>query len=72
MKNQFEGWYGHQFKAEEKDYNRLKSNAEDALGQLLLDGVVKIGSEEWRNRCHEIEFYDEMASRLNTKYNEND
>jgi len=72
MKNQFEGWYGHQFKAEEKDYNRLKSNAEDALYQLIMDGTIRVGSEEYNEKCAFIEYCDSMASRLNTRYNEND
>ena len=72
MKNQFEGWYGHQFRAQEKTWNLLKSNAEQKLGEDIASGKVKVGSLEWREQCENIELFDRMASDLNQKYNDND
>jgi len=72
MRNQFEGWYGHQFRKEEKDWNLLKSNAEEKLGREIASGEVKVGSMKWREQCEQIEMFDRMASDLNTRYNEND
>jgi len=72
MDNQFEGWYGHQFRKEEKTWNLLKSNAEEKLFQDLKSGKVKAGDENWRRQCECIEEFDRMASDLNTRYNEND
>jgi len=72
MKNQFEGWYGHQFRKEEKTWNLLKSNAEAKLYHDLKTGKVKVGSLEWREQCENIELFDRMASDLNQKYSDND
>jgi hypothetical protein len=72
MKNQFEGWYSHQFRKEERDYSKKQSDAEELLGRLIQSGRVVVGSDEWRKRCEYIEQMADMASRLNTKYDEND
>jgi len=72
MKNQFEGWYGHQFRKEEKTWNLLKSAAEQKLGEEIASGKVKVGSVQWREQCENIELFDRMASDLNLKYSEND
>lgn len=60
------------YKKLEKHFNKVKSTLEDELGAKIQDGTVKVGSEEYDRLCTEIEEADEMASRYNTAYNEND
>lgn len=55
----------------QKHFERLKTEAEEKLGEKIQDGSVKVGSEEYKRLCSEIEEADEMASRYNTAYCEN-
>jgi hypothetical protein len=60
------------FRNEERDYAKKQSDAEELLGRLIQSGRVKVGSPEYNKRCEYIEQMADMASRLNTRYNEND
>lgn len=50
----------------------MKSLAEERLMRDIESGRVKTGSEEWREQCEVIEYFDQVSSDLNQKYNDND
>ena len=59
------------YHTERKRYDYLKSLAEQHLQQGIYDGSIKVGSKEYHEICETIEHYDELASRYQTAYEEN-
>ena len=66
------GEFGHQFRKQERDFNKLKQNAEELLKKKVMTGTIKIGSEEYDKRMQVIEYYDVMSYRHSEIYNSND
>ena len=60
------------YHTERKRYDYLKSLKEQELYAGLMDGVIKVGSEQYDELCKQIEQLDSIASRFQTAYDEND